>query len=158
MMKIIFSFFLLLSFTAFAEEEHQEKHHDHNVKVEAPKEDPGHSHEHEEEHEEKSNEDGFKLGPAGMKTFEIKLLKVTTAQVNIQKAAIYKGLNEVNLYRLREGHFKRIDFKTISKTPDGLLVSSPDLKNGDEIVIQGVGFLRMAEIAATGGLSDFHSH
>ena len=53
---------------------------------------------------------------------------------------------------------ERIDFKTIDKTKDTWKVSSRDLATGDKIVVDGIGFLRIAEIAASGGLSDSHSH
>ena len=104
------------------------------------------------------SENGLKLTDQSIKTFGLLYLKYTGVQTQVSKEAIYKGLNEVNLYRLRDGFFKRIDFKTLSQNKDSYTVSSTDLKNGDQIVIKGVGFLRIAEIAASGGLSDSHSH
>lgn len=110
------------------------------------------------EHKEEASQDGFKLSDAAYKTFDIKLVKYVGAATAIQMSAIYKGLNETNIYRRRNNLFKRIDFKTISKTKDNYFVSSADLVQGDEIVVSGVGFLRMAEIAASGGLESSHSH
>lgn len=78
--------------------------------------------------------------------------------MSISSKAIFKSLSEVNLYRLRAGAYKRIDFKTIDKNKDTWVVSSTDLSPGDKIVVDGIGFLRIAEIAASGGLSDSHSH
>ena len=72
-------------------------------------------------------------------------------------AILYSG-EEINLYRLRAGFYKRIDFRLISKTAKEAKISSPDLKVGDEIVTTGIGFLRAAEIVATGGAPEGHSH
>ena len=78
--------------------------------------------------------------------------------MTLPKEAVFRGLSEVNIYRLRQGHYKRIDFKTLEKTKSTIKLSSGDLAPGDQIVVDGIGFLRIAEIAASGGISDSHSH
>lgn len=142
-------------------DEHRNDHKDEHTAGKTTEAHVEHGDEHGEKHEEHdkvSKEDGFKLNVAAMKTFEIKTVKITSQQTKVSRNTIYKGLNEVNIYRFRDGLFKRIDFKTLSQDKNDYLVSSPDLKIGDGIVVNGVGFLRMAEIAASGGLSDSHSH
>lgn len=174
MSKIILcSLLFLLSASAFSSEghgnshkddhkdEHKGEHKDEHVTKKTTEAHAEHGDEHDDEHEEHSKdsiENGFKLNEAAMKTFEIKTVKIVSLQIKVSKNAIYKGLNEVNIYRFRDGLFKRIDFKTLSQDKNDYLVSSPDLKVGDGIVVNGIGFLRMAEIAASGGLSDSHSH
>ena len=154
MLKIIISSLLLLFYVnSWAEsghddhskeEKHEEKHEDDD-------------HEEHTDHKEKVL-DGFKLNIASTKNFEIKFIKFNSNNILVPISAIYKGLNEVNIYRFRAGLYKRIDFKTISQTKFDYLISSVDLSDGDQIVTSGVGFLRIAEIAAAGGLSDSHSH
>ncbi len=178
MLKIILcSFLIILSTSIFGSEGHDNDHKDEHKsehgnnhkdehtadknKEEHADHDDDHGVKHGDKHEEhgkESNEDGFKLNNSAIKTFEIKIVKIASPQIKISKDAIYKGLNEVNVYRFRDGLFKRIDFKTLSQDKSDYLISSPDLKSGDGIVINGIGFLRMAEIAASGGLSDSHSH
>lgn len=163
MLKIIIcSFLMLASVNANALDNHKDDHgkdhrddhgKDHNK---VPKEEI-HS-DHDDEHVEDAKLDGFKLNTSAMKTFEIKMIKFTHEKILVSKDAIFKGLSEVNLYRFRDGLFKRIDFKTLSQSKNDYLISSPDLKTGDQIVVNGIGFLRIAEIAASGGLSDSHSH
>lgn len=154
MLKVILSFLVIfLSFNSYSEDghgdhgEHKEKHNDHGEEEE---------HDNHEEHEEKL--DGFKLNSKSFKTFDIKLVNYNAQKTILPKQAIYKGLNEVNIYRLRGGLYKRIDFKSLSQSKTEYHITSADLSTGDQIVVNGIGFLRMAEIAASGGLSDSHSH
>lgn len=118
-----------------------------------------HAHgEHEEESESEQTE-GFKLAPEAVKTFGLKYRAAPAgSSFTISRKSIYFGLHEQNLYRLREGLFKRIDFQVISKSKTEFKISTSELKAGDQIVIEGIGFLRMAELAASGGVSESHSH
>lgn len=108
---------------------------------------------------EASEENGIKLSPEALKNFEIRTLKLTGgAPWTVPISARLLAGEEVNIYRVRDGAFKRIDFTQVKKTPDNLSVHSPDLRAGDEIVINGTGFLRIAELAAFGGAPEGHSH
>lgn len=151
MLKIILFSFVVFAFVGQvnASEKHDEHKEDHKE---------GHKDDHKDEHDEEAKLDGFKMTPASIKTFELKFVKYLGVKTLVTKDAIYKGLDEVNLYRVRDGLFKRIDFKILSKEKNSYFISSPNLKVGDEIVTSGVGFLRMAEIAASGGLESSHSH
>ncbi len=133
-------------------------------------------HDHEEKHEEhehaeidpnvgegkgvvEANEnDGFKISPEATRNFDLKYIPVESSTVQVPKSAIFYGLQEKNIYRFRDGFYKRIDFKTLTKTGGTLSIQSPDLKLKDQIVTQGLGFLRVTEIGAFGGLESSHSH
>lgn len=151
-MKKIFIFILagFVSFTSL----HAEEHDDH-----------GHDEEHEEHEEnsqvgegkgilEASEDDGIKLSPQAEKNFEIQKVTGTI----IAKSAIVKVGEEINLYRYRDGFYKRIDFQIIKKDGNQIHIKSPDLKPSDQIVVQGMGFIRVSEIAAFGGAVTGHSH
>ena len=101
---------------------------------------------------------GFKLGVEAEKNFEISRLKVVQGVVELPKKAIVTAGTEVNVYRFREGFYKRIDFDTVSKNSEKITIRSEDLKAGDEVVINGMGFIRIAELAAFGGAPEGHSH
>lgn len=134
--------------------EHEEAHDDHS--------------EHEEENSqvgadkgilEASEEQGIKLSPEAEKNFEIEKVVVTNSNsINISKNAIVTSGVEVNLYRYRDGFYKRIDFVKLSKNGNTLMISSKDLRKGDSIVTRGLGFILVAEIAAFGGAPEGHSH
>ncbi len=125
-----------------------------------------HEHENEHEHEENSQvgegkgitaaseDEGIKLSPQAEKNFDIEKIKGTV----IAQSAIVKVGDEVNLYRYRDGFYKRIDFQIIKKDGDKIHIKSVDLKKNDQIVVQGMGFIRVAEIAAFGGAVTGHSH
>jgi hypothetical protein len=101
---------------------------------------------------------GFKLSPEALKNFSIQTIPATTAPTKVSRSSIFFGLEEKNLYRVRDGYFKRIDFKTLSKSKTEYTVTSVDLKEGDRIAVTGLGFLRVSELAAFGGVAEGHSH
>lgn len=106
-----------------------------------------------------SEDDGIKLSPEAEKNFEIQKVRMTAAStIEIPKDAVVTAGLEVNLYRYRAGFYKRIDFDQLSRSGNKISIRSTDLKSGDEIAITGLGFLRIAEIAAFGGAPEGHSH
>lgn len=131
----------------------------------------GHSHEEGEEEEgassvgpdkgitEFSERNGFKLSPEALKNFDLKYFKLNgDGPWTLPKSAVVHSGEETNLFRKRNSFFKRIDFQTIKNTANQLTVDSDDLREDDEVVIIGLGFLRIAELAATGGVAHGHSH
>lgn len=108
---------------------------------------------------EASEEQGIRLAPEAIKTFELETVKINGSQEWIIPAsAQVKTLEELNIYRLRAGFFKRIDFAIVRAFQNQLHISSKELASGDEVVTAGVGFLRIAELVAFGGAAEGHSH
>lgn len=155
MLKILFFSLCLLSVGIQAEDDHG---HDHEKEhKDEHKEDKKDAHADHDDHDEHGS-DGFKLTAKAIKNFELTYVDYKAPGTIVSSKAIFRSLSEVNIYRERAGLYKRIDFKTLEKNKDTWKVSSPDLMTGDQIVVSGIGFLRIAEIAASGGLSDSHSH
>lgn len=152
--KLAYYFIMLFLFChlqakASEGEEHKDHAHDED------------QHEHHDDHGKKEvhNEEDFQISPQAEKNFEIKRIKVVDLKAqSVPKAAIVTTGTEVNLYRYRKARYKRIDFETLRKSGSTLIIKSKDLAIGDEIVIQGMGLLRIAEIAAFGGAPEGHSH
>lgn len=155
------------------EEHHDEKGHDESKGHDEGKEheEAGHKHEGEEGEEESSQvgpdkgileaseKQGIKLSPEAEKNFEISKSKVVNASsIELPKSAIVTAGTEINLFRLRNGFYKRVDFNLISKTANSIIVKSTELAAGDEIVTAGMNFIRLAELAAFGGAAEGHSH
>lgn len=108
---------------------------------------------------EANKENGFKLSAEAEKNFSIQRVKVlTTSSVQIPRNAIVTSGIETNLFRVRNGFYKRIDFVKISSVDNAITIRSDDLKINDEIAISGLGFLRISEIAAFDGAPSGHSH
>lgn len=151
---------VLLAGAAFANQ-HEDKDHGHahereTTQGEHTDKDHGHAH---ESHADGDEEKGFQLSAEAFKNFGIQLRKIETgAPLKLSRKSIFFGLEERNLYRYRDGFFKRVDFKTLSKTKTEFTVTSDDLIAGDEIAVEGLGFLRIAELAAFGGVAEGHSH
>lgn len=134
----------------------------------------GHEHAHDDHHSEGENSpnvgpekgiteangrDGFRLSPEAVRNFELQFAKISgQGPWLIARSAILSSGEETNLFRHRQGFFKRIDFKAQKGLGTELKVLSPDLRDGDEVVTVGVGFLRIAELAASGGVAHGHSH
>lgn len=161
MRKTLVLLSLLFSFDVYGNQSHS---HDE-------KEEHAHEKEHELGHEENSQvgagkgivsaseEHGIQISPQAEKVFEIQRVTIQQTQtIELPKTAVVTAGTEVNLYRYRDGHYKRIDFELIRKTEKQIVVLSKDLKKGDEIVVRGMGLLRIAEIAAFGGAPEGHSH
>lgn len=103
--------------------------------------------------------EGFKLSAEALKNFDLKFIKVDERTVfSIPTSAIVYSGEEVNVFRVRDGFFKRIDFKTIRKTANEVTLSSEQLKGGDQIVVQGISFLRVAELSAFSSSNAGHAH
>lgn len=108
---------------------------------------------------EANEKDGFKLSPEATRNFEIKTISLSADSAwLVPTTAIAFFAHEVNVYRLRKGFYKRVDFKTLSKDKNGRRIASSELRSGDTVVVAGLGFLRVAEIAAFGGAPAGHSH
>lgn len=108
---------------------------------------------------EASEEKGIKLSPEAEKNFGIEKVAVNNSQpITISKKTIVTSGVEVNIYRYRDGFYKRIDFAQIGKNDSTFTISSKDLAKGDYIVTKGLGFILVAEIAAFGGAPEGHSH
>lgn len=108
---------------------------------------------------EASPEDGIKLSPEALKNFALKTVPLKgLGPWTIGSSARLESLEEVNLYRKRNDFYRRIDFTILKRLPGQMTITSKELKAGDEVVIDGVGFLRLAELAAFGGAPESHSH
>ena len=140
-------------------EDTDEESHDHSA--EGEKHD-----EHEEENDSigptkgilAKSENGFRLTDVAMKNFGIKYKKINSSRFNISESAIVKVLADKYLFRERDGWFKKIPIKIESKTGDQYLVSISDMKSQDRVIIDGVGFLRTAELVVEEGVAHGHSH
>lgn len=154
-----------------SKDDHSKEGSDHNGEKDNHGEEHA-DHKEGEEHEEENSQvgldkgiiaadkkNGFKLSPEAEKNFGIGKVKVKNIlQIEIPKTAIVTSGMEINLYRMREGFYKRIDFKIKSNAQNNVTITSNELVVNDEIAISGLGFLRISELAAFDGAPEGHSH
>lgn len=180
---LVFSTWMTSSIYAeeHAQSDHKKENHDEHGKDEHADHDEGEEDKHadgekghkdhdEEEEEEASSsvgldkgiiaksENGIQLAPDAMSTFDLRTIDFTGSPFRLLKSAIVDIKDEKSVFRLRDGWYKRVHFKTVRSDSDNVFIESSSLKAGDKIVIQSTGFLRMAEVAAEGGAAHGHSH
>lgn len=163
---------LLIPAWAWSDSKHSEKEeqaeHGKHEEHDEHGEEEGHGHGEEEKSSsvgpdkgilDASESNGIKLAPQALKNFEIKTQKLTgSGPWTLPSSARFQSGEETNLFRLRNGFFKRVDFTQVKRDAQQFVASSKELKDGDEIVVGGVGYLRIAEVTAFGGNAEGHSH
>lgn len=178
MIKILLSLLLIGNMTLASDDHHDENHsHDKkNTQKNSDEHNAENKHtddEHDDDHHDETastssvskgilkadEHEGFQISNEAEKNFEIKKIKLNSNNTaSIPKTAILTTGEEKNIYRYRQQNYKRIDFKVIQNKNSILVIQSNELSPGDEIVIEGIGYLRITEIAAFGGAPEGHSH
>lgn len=103
--------------------------------------------------------DGFRLSAEAEKNFGLARAPAREGgRARVPVRAIVTTGTEVNLFRYRRGFYKRIDFSEIERAKGLITVRSDELKAGDEVVTEGLGFLRLTEVSAFGGNAEGHHH
>ncbi|MDQ3234581.1 MAG: hypothetical protein M3Q07_22485 [Pseudobdellovibrionaceae bacterium] len=108
---------------------------------------------------EADEHDGFVLRPSAEQNFAVQKfpLKTGTPWTIPAKALIYSGL-EIQVFRQREGHWKTADVDVIRKAGTMVEVRSKDLIAGDQIAVEGTGFLKIIEQSVFGPAAAGHDH
>lgn len=141
-------------------------HSDHNEKDEHG--DANHD-DHEEEGEGSSgvgpdkgilekSEQGFKLSPEAIKSFELKIQTVSNKSSEFPRATLVEIKDGKFVYRIRENWIKRVSVKVLKKNKDTVILELSQFQAGDKIIVGGTGFIRVSELVAEEGVSHGHSH
>ena len=151
------------------EKGHADEHEEHgDEKKDEHGDDHGDEHgEHEEEGSsrvgpgksitEASKKNGIRLSEKALETIGIRA-EVVNSENNHElpsKSLVYFQ-DEVGFYRLRDGWYKLVEINIEKKSATEAIVKTSDLKPGDQVVVDGVGLLRAAELEAWGGSGDGH--
>lgn len=159
-------------------EQHESDDHDHQKSLNEEKHgDHEHSEEgHGSEHEEENSPN---VGPEKAVTFAseklgIKLSDVATKNIGIEVSKISQhgdyfsvplsafifNKDKVGIYRKRDSLYKLIEVQLKKEGGQSLIKpqNPSDLSPGEEIVINGVGLLRIAELQSFGASGHGHAH
>lgn len=101
---------------------------------------------------------GFKLSKEAIKTLKLKIQNVDGDEFRIQKSTLVTSKNIKGVYRFRAGFFKLMNAKILKETKDGYKVKVIGVDFGDQIVINGVGLLRVTDVYSTDKSEYGHSH
>lgn len=146
------------------EGEHKDKEHQHGDHEEKGSKEEEQDHGEEEEESTggvgpnnavtaADEHEGIKLSPKAMEFIGLKT-EAYNGQM-IPKASLVFYQDKVGIYRLRDGWFKLVPVTFSVSEPS--IPQSADLRPGDQIVVQGTGLLRVAELDAFSGEVG-HSH
>jgi len=159
--KTILMSIFLLNGLAFAEDGHghskQEKHDEHNENKE---------HDHETSKaigkgkaiEVVDEIKGFKLSKEAIATLNLKFKKVDGNEFRINKTTLVSSKSVKGVYRFRAGFFKLLSAEILKETNSEYRVKVDRLNLNDQIVINGVGLLRVADIYSIDKSEYGHSH
>lgn len=102
---------------------------------------------------ESSPENGFKLLPNALKNIGVvtKPVEIVAGMYTFPSSALVHSLDQLVVYRLRNGWFKLIPVDLIREETDQISFRSSEIQAGDQVAIQGVGLLRVADMEAFGG-------
>lgn len=162
--------------------EHQHSEGDEHQEGGDHKDEHGHEGEHSDEHEHEEGEEGhddheeggggvgpdkgitekaeagFKLSDEAFKTMGIQSKAFAGGTLSVPSDAVVAIKAERTVFRLRGGWYKRVKIEVLNKSGKETRISSSNFREGDQIVLSGAGFLRIAEIFAEEGASHSHAH
>jgi hypothetical protein len=101
---------------------------------------------------------GFKLSKEAIKTLKLKLKTVDGDEFKISKSTLVASKNTKGVYRFRGGFFKLLPAKILKKTNKEYKVKVSGVEFGDQIVVNGVGLLRVSDVYSTDKSEYGHSH
>lgn len=158
-------------------EKEEKGHHDPKSKDQEHKHSDEDEHDHPDEHDKdedhkseassavgpdkgivEKNEKGFKLSPEAYKAFDFKVENLTGKIFTLPRLALVEIKNDKFIYRVRQGWIKRLQIKVLKKDKQKLTVELSQYQEGDQVIVNAVGFIRTAEMVAEEGVSHGHSH
>lgn len=101
---------------------------------------------------------GFKLSPEAIQSLKLQLSPANSSKIEIKKSTLVSSKNIKGIYRFRGGFFKLVPVKIISEKNGSYSVEATDITFGDQIVVNGLGLLRVADVYSTDKSEYGHSH
>jgi hypothetical protein len=148
--------------------EHSEEKHEYSEE----KDEHGHAHG-EEAHEEEASPSvgpgkaieeanetrGIRLSEKALKRLKLgrKLISGASSLLNVPKTALVLERGQSFVYVERDGWLTRV-LVTISKSDSLSAHVKGDLKNGETVITEGSGLVRLAHLEAFGASGDGHGH
>lgn len=101
---------------------------------------------------------GFKLSAEAFKTLGINLEKIPSGRIKVDKTALVRSKSTCGLYRYRDGFFKFVPVQIEQSLSSHYIISTKELRQGDQIAVSSVGLLLVTEVYSTDESEYGHSH
>ncbi|OYZ23535.1 MAG: hypothetical protein B7Y39_04305 [Bdellovibrio sp. 28-41-41] len=101
--------------------------------------------------QEANLKDGFRLTDKAKEAIGVKTKALGPKPFKLSANSLVHYSDKVGVYRLRQGWFKLIEVKKTNQDNGSVLISSSDLKESDDVAVEGVALLRVSEMDAFGG-------
>ena len=101
---------------------------------------------------------GFQLSMEAIQSLKLHLKNVNEHNIKIDKNTLVIAKDKKGVYRYRDHYFKLVPVSIIKQIDDHYLVEINEIQFGDQIVVNGVGLLRVADIFSTDTSEYGHSH
>ncbi len=95
--------------------------------------------------------DGFRLSDKAKKVIGLVIKPLGSNPHMIPSSALVSYGDRVGVYRLRSGWFKLIEIQNSDEQRGSVVINSAELKDDDQIAVEGVALLRVSEMDAFGG-------
>jgi hypothetical protein len=120
---------------------------------------PCFAHEEHGQHSHKDPKEGFEINSVAYSTFGIQTLRPRiSVPLELPKSALLLSQDESSIYVIRKSRFFRIPVLVKSRSSEQIWIKTDELQPHDEIVVRGVGFLRIAELGSNGNRPEGHGH
>lgn len=106
---------------------------------------------------EAAPERGMRLSEKALRRLGVRTARLAGA-FRLPLSALIHSEDEVGLYRLRRGWYKRVAVEVLGSERGLAVVRSGELMAGDEVVISGAPLLRVAELDVLGEEEGGHEH
>ena len=101
---------------------------------------------------------GFRLSKEAIKTLKLKLTTVDGSSFKVEKNTLITSKDKKGVYRFRANFFKFLTARIIKEQSDGYMIEVEGVEFGDQIVVDGVGLLRVADVYSTDESEYGHAH
>lgn len=103
--------------------------------------------------------DGFVLRPSAEQNFAIKKIPIKAGPnwTIPREALVYSGL-KTQVFRQRQNHWRSVDVEISRKSSKNVEIRSKELQAGDQLAVDGIGFLKIIEQSVFGPVADGHGH
>jgi hypothetical protein len=126
--------------------------------------------EHEHRHEDRrigphkgvveaSDASGFRLHVAAQQNFGLATIDVkVVGAIRLPRSALLHSGPSTEIFRLRDGYWKAIPITSVRMHGREVSFSSPELRPGDAVAVQGIGFLKIVEQSIKAPIPEGHVH